>query len=308
MNNPKTLAIITIIIWSFGQYFGRLISLGSAYLMLAVTSFWNLSFFLFYFIVIRRQTIKQIITLSKPVYFLFGLFGFAIYQYTSNECFRAFGNGSEPTILNYTWPLFTVLFTYLFFPLRMKKSMIVHLIESIGILIGFFSIVLLGTNGNIQSLILTNTTGILWGIASGASYGLFSAYSSSVPKERQGAFLLASISTSFLFLLIRAIPDLHLLNLLSFKDILITLISGVIIGGVADITWTSANRLAKVQKVSITKVASLMFFLPIFAVLVIAILLNEWQIVSKWSFLASFISIMASSYICQKSESIASKL
>ncbi len=308
MNNPKTLAIITILIWSFGQYFGRLISLGSAYLMLAITSFWNLSFFLLYFIVIRRQTVRQITSFLKPAYFFFGLFGFAIYQYTSNECFRAFGNGSEPTILNYTWPLFTVLFTYVFFPLRAKKTIITHIIETVGILVGFFSIIILATNGNIQSLTLNNIVGILWGVASGASYGLFSAYSSTVPKERQGAFLLASISTSFLFLLIRTIPDLHLLNTLSFTDMIITLISGVVIGGIADITWTSANRLAKVQKVSITKVASMMFFLPVFAILVIAVFLHEWQIVSQWYFVASFISIFASSYICQKSEYIASKL
>lgn len=305
MDNPVLLTIITIVIWSFGQYIGRLISLGSPYLMLALSSLATCAFFLVYFFVIQRQSFAKFLANVKPEYFFFGLFGYAIYQYASNQCFLAFNNGSEPTILNYTWPLFTILFAYIFFPINRKHTASVHLVELGGIFIGFFSIILLATQGHIQSTSFASIQGLAWGLFAGASYGLFSAYSGSVTKERQGAFLLASIVASMLVLFVRAAPDMKYIASLTWTDIGIILISGIVISGVADLAWTSANRIAHERHISITKIASLIFLLPLLSITVIAIFLHEWNILAHWYVAISLLAIALSSYLCQRSEIVA---
>ena len=167
MNSPRLLAIITIIIWSFGGIAAKQISVKSEYLFVALSfSFTFLTFLTWLFITKRYQLMAQI-KLFKPQFLFFGLFGYAIYWICMIQSFRNFSSASGPIVLNYTWPLFTVLFSELVF----KTSMTVQINKSytraisyFGLLIGVFGVVVLAGKGDLSLLHIDSPRGILWGL------------------------------------------------------------------------------------------------------------------------------------------------
>lgn len=308
MRDPRLLTGLTILIWSFGQYVGRLISLRSAYLLLTISMVFALTCFVLYAVIFQHVSPSKLFRGIKKEYLFVGFFGFALYQLGANFCFRAFNNASEPTILNYTWPLFTVLFTAIFSPLKSKRYKGVALIEHIGIFLGFISIVFLVTKGGNITSFVTNIPGLFWGLVSGASYGLFSAYSSTVSEKDHSTFLISAMVSSLVVLGVISLQELPLVSSITMKDLFVTAINGLIIQGIAGIMWTRANRMAKEQKVSISSVASMIYFLPLFALIVISVLLGENHIVVQGYFIVSLALIFFSSFLCQKSEYVASLL
>lgn len=305
MDNPKFLVISTITIWSFGAYLARLVSIKSQFLFLSISFSFTLITFLSYFSYLYRGSFYKRLRTTKIKYFFYGLFGYFIYWMGMIQSFRAFDSASETTILNYTWPIFTVIFTETLFRKESKKTVTHRLIESVGIALGFMSVIILATKGNIFSFDISNIKGILWGLLGGISYGVFSSFSSSVPKEEHKTFLLSSIFVSWLLMLFLGVSELHLIKTLHIKDILIVACLGFLLDGVGYILWTRANRIAYEQKVNISSLASLMFILPLLSLIIIAIFLKETQLFQSY-FVLSLLLILASSVLCQKSERISS--
>ncbi|MEA3356958.1 MAG: DMT family transporter [Patescibacteria group bacterium] len=235
-------------------------------------------------------------------YFFFGIFGYFVYVLSIVQCFRAFGRASEPTILNYTWPIFTIIFTKSFFR-KSRRSVPYRVIETLGILSGFLSIMIIATEGRLSLIDLSNISGILWGLLSGASYGLFSAYSSTVPDKDSSVFLISSVFSSLILMAGISLTEISIIKTLTLKDLIPTAILGIVLDGIGYIAWTRANRLAHTQNIPISSIASITLLLPILSLIIVTILLGETQILQPY-FALSFFLIVLSLVLCQKTDSI----
>lgn len=301
MKNPKLFALLTIGLWSFGMYLGRLMAINSQFILLDLS-------FIFAFIVLLVYTVAtQGFSFVKngkikPLYFLVSPLGYLVYCVGVNQSSRAYNSISETTILNYTWVIFTIIFTEAIFNRKRQRERNIQIIEGIGIILGFLAVVLLATRGNFSSLQI-NLPGLLWGLLAGVSYGLFSAYSSTVEENAQGSFLLAGIFTSIVLISIPSLTELEILKTLTWQNIGVAFASGGLLSGLGYIFWTRANRLARLQDVDISSVASLMLVLPFTSLVVINLLLGESSLLEPY-FLVSLVLILISSLICQKAADI----
>jgi drug/metabolite transporter (DMT)-like permease len=304
MKDPKKLAFLTIAFWSFGSYLARLMAVKSQFLLVTISYIFTLLVFLIYCVSVYKNLFFDKVKRNIKKGFLVGPFGYFIYSAALMQSYRAFDNASETTILNYTWLIFTVIFSDLFFRKDCRTSRILRLIEAFGIALGFMSIVILATQGRITSLDSLNIKGLAWGSLAGISYGFFSAFSSTVDQEDQSAFLFTSILASTLWMGIFSIQEIDLISGITLNDLTIVAVRGCFLNGAGYITWTSANRIAREKGVSISSIASLMFLLPLLSLIIIAILLKENSLLKKY-FLVSLVLIILSGYISQRSETIA---
>ncbi|MFC1724298.1 DMT family transporter [candidate division KSB1 bacterium] len=298
MRNPKFLALFTLVTWSFSATLTRLISIKSQFLLWGISFFFTFLTLLVYFLINNRGRFGDIFRNLKWKYLFFGLFGYFIYAVALIQCFVSFDSASEPTILNYTWPVFTVLFTEAVFR-RERKKLSLRLVEITGVLTGFTSIIILGTEGFSISIQLANVKGIGLGLIAGASYGFYSGYSSRVPEEDHSIFLLASIFSSLILMMIFSAREFSIIHTFTLRDILYVAFFGIIGNGLGYITWTSANRIALEKKINITSVISIIFFLPLTSLIIITVVLKETAIFRPY-FIVSLILLIISMIISQK--------
>jgi drug/metabolite transporter (DMT)-like permease len=307
MGQAKRLALITVLIWSSGALLGRLIAARSQFLLLGLSTSCTLLTFVGYRLLLRRSGGASGPWI-RPRYLFFGLFGYFLYMVSLNKSFRAFDAASEAMVLNYTWPLFTVVFTRGVFQRRtvagQPRAHGAALWEALGILLGLGAVAVLATQGDLRSLDLANPAGILWGLGAGISYGFFSGYSSTVPREEHGAFLFSAIAASWLLMSLVSLLELDLVAQLTARDVAVVLVQGGLNNGVGYITWTRANRLAQEQGLRIASVASLTFALPLLNSVWIALILREATLWQPY-FVLSLILIVASYLLCQNAERFA---
>ena len=306
MKNPKLLVTITVFFWSFGTFLGRLISLRSQFLFLGLSFTFTLVTLAVHFSRQRRRPCRSRAASWRPKYLFFGLFGYFFYCVALNQSFRAFGTGSEATILNYTWPLFTVIFTQGVFN-REKRNGRVRVIDALGIMAGFASVVLVASGGDLTTLALSNVAGVGWGLGAGISYGFFGAYSSTVSEEENGAFLFSAIAASWALMAVFSLSEMHLIETLTLRDMLLVATTGCLTQGVAYITWTRANRLARERGISISSIASMTFALPLLNLIWISLFLGETTLLRPY-FAMSLLLVIVSAVLCQKAEAIAGYL
>lgn len=307
MNNPKTLVLLTIFFWSFGSLLTRLISIDSQLLSLNLLFFFSFIFFIIYFYQQYKQNIFKELKRIKLQYLFFGLFGYFFYYLGLVQSFHLYGNGSETTILNYTFPIFTVVFTELLLRRKSEKFDLVKGIEYCGVLFGFAAVFILATRGDITSFQVTNLPALLWGLSAGIAYGIFSTYSSRVPKNDQRMFLLASIFVSWILAFMVSIPELKDFPSLTVNDYVITGLLAIVVNGFGYIAWIKANRLAHEKNISISSLASLLFVLPFLAIVIVSIFLKETFLLQPY-FLMCLSILIVSSILCQKAEVLATQV
>ena len=306
MNNPRVLALITIVFWSFTAYLTRSISMRSQVALLIVSMSCSFITMAIYFTLLRPRPASGRFTRVRLEYVLFGPLGYFVYAVALFQSYRAFNSASQTTVLNYTWPLFTVVFAEALFRQRAKRTVLQGAVEGLGITVGFLSVLVLGTEGRLATLDFSNIPGVAWGLLAGASYGMFSAYSTTVSGEAQGTFLLTAVFLSVMLVALTATAtsEIGLLRTLTLRDVIYPAAWGCVGNGIGYITWTRANRLAREQEIGVSAVASAMFVLPLLALTMVALLLKETQLFHSY-FALSVALILLSSVLCQKAGSIA---
>lgn len=302
MKNPRILLLLPIVFWSFGTLLGRLLSIKAPFLMNEISMIFAFISLLLYCAVIYKKTFWIEVKGFDKRYLFFGLFGFGIYFLSSAMSFRAYNSASETNILNYTWPVFTVLFTNIIFR-REKRSVLMHVTEAIAVLLGFFSVVVLATKGNILAFDFSNIPGLIWGLIAGASYGFYGSYSSTVPLKKNPIFLLSGVFSSIVLALPLALSELNLAGSFDFRDLAYAFVCGSIVTVLGEVGWTLANRVAYEQKVNVSSIASLVLVLPVTSTVLIFLVLKEGTLLEPY-FALSLVLILLSSVISQKSEDI----
>lgn len=306
VNNPRLLAAITIVFWSFTAFLTRSISMRAQVALLVLSFTFSFTTLLIYFTLLRPRPAPRRFARLKVSYLLIGPLGYFVYAVALFQSYHAFDSASQTTVLNYTWPLFTVLFTEALFHHGHRRSGVQRAIEGLGILIGFLAVLVLATEGRLTTLDFSNAPGIAWGLLAGVSYGLFSAFSSTVSRDEQSTFLLTSVGTSIVLVTLTATltGEVRLLATLTPRDVLFPAVWGCVGNGLGYVFWTRANRLAREQGIGASAIASAMFILPLTALVIVALLLGENQLLRP-HFAASLGLILLGSALCQKAGSVA---
>lgn len=303
-NAPTSLTLITILLWSFGSLLSRLVAIQSQFVLLSLSFFFSFSIMLIHVLLSKEITLASFRKIPAA-YLLIGPLGYFVYSVAITQSSRAFDSISETTILNNTWPVFTVLFADLFL-IKTRKPKAIRCVEALGILLSFLSVVILVSGGNFASLQL-EIRGILWGLLAGISYGLFGAYSGVINRDEQKVFLLTAIALSLLLISVPALIESRHTNPLTVLDIVVAFSMGALLDGLGYILWTSAIRLSKERKAQVSTIASLMFFLPFINLAIVRFVLDEQQLYQPY-FILSLVLILASTYLIQKATPIAKHL
>lgn len=306
MQNPKVLAILTVIFWSFSSTFARLISLSSPYLLFCMSFVFALIIYLAYAGFLYKGDFIRKLKRIPARYFLIGLFGYYAIWVGNTESFLSYNSASETTVLNYTWLIFTVFFSQLFF--RPPSSINARfMVGNLGVLFCFLAVYFLAVEGRIGTFDFSNTRGLFWGLAGGMAYGFFSAYSSKIPKEEHPLFLIAAISSSLLAMLATAIfrNDSFAESVLKITafDVLIAFAMGVLVDAFGYVMWTGSLRQASKLDIDISKVASIIFFLPVLSLVIVSIVFGENTIFKDY-FLFSLVFLLSGIFLSQKAELI----
>jgi drug/metabolite transporter (DMT)-like permease len=299
---PHIYALATVVLWSFFTPLVKLVSIKSQFLFITISFFFTFITFLAALALTQRKRLIRHLKALTWRHYVFGLFGFFLYWLTLIQCFREFSSASGSTVLNYTWPLFTVFFTEFIFR-RVSKPILHRVIEWLGVFMGFAAVAVLATRGNLSLLEITHVQGLLWGLAAGAAYGLYSAYSGTVPKELHVTFLLVSAGGSLLAMLPFGLYEAGLFREFTLQDLLVVAILGSVLDAGGYFLWTSANRSAREYNVDISTVGSIVFFLPLLSVIVISLIYKETEIFKPYFGVTLFL-LICGSILCQRAARI----
>ncbi len=306
MQNPKLLALVTVLFWSFSIPLARFISLSSPYLLFSISFTCALMIFLVRAKMIYGNHLISRIRCIPVQYFLIGILGYYAIWLGNTKSFQSFDSAAETTVLNYTWLVFTVLFSRLIF-IRPKKLTVDVVVRNTGILLCFIAVYILAMEGNLRGFNYANTRGILWGLSGGAAYGFFSAYSSRVPEKDHMLFLLASVATGLLLMLLTYListADVWTdLQGVTFQDILFAVAIGVFVDAFGYITWTRALQLASVQAMDVSRLASLVFILPMTSLVIVFVIFREAAILESY-FMLALLLLLIGIWLAQRSDFI----
>ncbi len=301
LNNPRLLALTTVLIWSFGGYTTRLIALRPYNLLLAIALTSTTMMFGSYLLLSKQRTPISLLRGIKLKYLALGFIGYGFFYLTNVQSTLHFGNISETMVLGSTWPLFTVLFTYLLFQTNHNTPHSTQIVQVFGMSIGFFAIVILATQGQPQTLRISNGPGIMFALVAGSSYGLYSALSSQIDGENTVDFLFQAVLISAIVMWAFSLPDIQELPRLTPSDYTIAAFKGLAINGIGYFTWMRANQLAYERGLDVSAISSIMFILPLLGLTIVAVFLGERYIFQPY-FLGSLAMILTSSLVCQRPE------
>ncbi|KAA3642214.1 MAG: DMT family transporter [Chloroflexi bacterium] len=307
MSQAYLLASIAIALWSTSAYLSRLIAIESQFVLVnLIFLFAAITLGVYVWILRNRRKLEVKANFHKQ-YLFWGVFGYFLYSLPLIQSLRAFDSASEATILNYTWPVFTVLFSsVLFRKISSHRSQATKWLETLAIGLGFLAVVLVATEGQLGKVEIANPAGVLWGLLSGLSYGIFSAYSARLSENEQPVFLLTAILISLILTTPMGLWEYQQLGGLSRGGVLIAFILGVFMSGFAYIAWTGALRLAKAQN-KIPQIAALIFMLPPLSLSIVAIFLKESNLTRPY-FALSVVLVILSSVLAQRAEGISKRV
>ncbi len=264
-NKPKAFLFVflCVILWAFIPVVSRL---GQQNLDNYQFLFWSsaLSFLVLLISAIltgkaqflKNYTRQQIFTafglgfLGAFLYYLLLYFGYAN------------AKGIEVLIIQYTWPIFIVFFSFLF----LKEK--IALRNILAIILGFLGVMIVLTKGDFESVYLNNLSVDFIVLLAAAVFGLFSVLSKKVNFEPFSAttlfFLSASIFSFLAMLLFStfAIP--------STNEMTPILGNGIFINGLSYVLWLRGLSYAKASFV-----APFIFLTPILAAILIVIFFQE---------------------------------
>ncbi len=200
MKQEYMYAGISIFLWSTTATVTKLLlgSLNSMQIMLASSLF---AFVFLFFVTFAKGTLKELKTYKLRDYIQISIIGtIGIFLY---HLFLYLGidrmNASQAFIINYLWPIMTVVFACIL----LKEKMTFR--KSIAILLSFLGVVVVTANGNLFQMEKNSITGAFYCIVAALSYGLFSVLNKQKSYDKYLSMMLyyfVSAIISFLYILI----------------------------------------------------------------------------------------------------------
>jgi positive regulator of sigma E activity len=243
-----------------------------------------------------------------PIWWIAAPSGYGIYwfcfqrTYTYYEAYNH--STAAPVILNYTWPVFTVLFYQLLYESNVGKPG-VRLIEYLSLMLCMAGVAILATEGRFAGI--GNLPGILYGLLTGASYGLFSAHSRTLGGIRQLAYLLFAVASSLLLMTAMLGYQAACGTLqweLSLTDIQLAFVSGCVVESAGYLAWTQALRLSVQEQVPLSRIAARMYVLPLLSLGMVAAWFHETTLTEPYC-IGAIVCVLAGAIAVQQADSIA---
>lgn len=237
------LVIITALIWASSATVSKvLVNDINPHTIIVYTGSVGLIFN--FLIILFQKKFKQLFKFTMIDHFRFlimSILGYVIYislMYLSIERMSAQLSFS----INYLWPIMVVICSMLI--LKDKFSWI----KLLSILMAFFSVFIIVTKGDFNQINEVDVVGLVYGILSSFSYGLFSALSK---KYKYDTFL-SSFFFVFYALIFNTIKYLFIGQpyVPGIFDILAFIWLGSFVGTVATILWLKALEMGDTAKVS----------------------------------------------------------
>ena len=228
-----------------------------------------IAFLTLFFITLFQKKLNFIKKYKFKDYLYFALMGFIgiflyyIFFYGS----LMFSSAQEAFIVNYTWPIWIVIFSIF---LKYEKF---SLKKIIAIILGFIGVYLVITHGNFNINYINNFIGIILALLGGVCYGLFSVITKRKNYERTTSMLFFYFFTSIYFGIIMIffkIPSI------SLEQIIGLLWLGIFPSGLAFLFWQLALKYGDTAKMS-----NLIFLTPFVSLIYIFFLLKEKILISS---------------------------
>lgn len=290
-NNLRLLVFAAVLMWAFA---GTLLGLMARSNIFSILSISFLASTVFNYLLIRsRRTFQTAIFKINFKTAFFGMVGYFYYNLFFGLAMISYGTASEATILNYTWPFFTILFTILMF-----KRQRIDVPFVLSTFMGLSGVFLLVSRGDLSTVHFDDSLfGLLFGLLTGLSYGLFSAFSSRFDTAVLPKFLLYStfLSCAFMGVFAFIYYGQGAFNL-SISDLLLALAHGLLLDSLGHIFWTRVQSLAAKRQKDLSATVSLVYYLPVISLLLISLILKEEQ-VYEWYFSGAIILITASALL-----------
>jgi drug/metabolite transporter (DMT)-like permease len=180
-----------------------------------------------------------------------------------------FSSAQEAFIMNYTWPIWVVIFSFII--LKEKISFL----KIMAVLISFFGVYLVATKGSFTIFSVNSVGGILMGLGAGVCYGLFSILGKKRKYEETSSMLLYYLfALIFISIIIFSFFDIRFLTL---RELMGVAWLGIFVSGIAFVLWFFALRLGNVAKMS-----NFIFLTPFLSLVYIYFLLGEEILISSF--------------------------
>lgn len=175
---------------------------------------------------------------------------------------------SEGFILAYTWPIMVLVLSFII----LKDK--VTLQKLAGVLISFFGIIVITTNGNITTFNLTNLQGDVLALSGAFVFALFSVLGKKFNFDKT-----ISVFIYFLSALLFIIPTVLIFTSITFPSFNVWLwiiYNGVFVNGISYIFWFKALEGGETHIVS-----NLLYLTPFISLIYISIFLDEKILISS---------------------------
>ena len=216
-------------------------------------------------ILIVQNKVRQIFTFSKKEYLSSAFLGFLnpflyyIFLFKAYELLPA----QEAQPLNYTWPIMLVLLSI---PLLHQK---ISLKSVIAIIISFFGVFIISTQGNLMEFRFTNFNGALLALSTAVIWALFWIYNIK-DKRDEIVKLFLNFLFGFIYIFTAAVtfsqmtlPDIRALSGAAYI--------GLFEMGLTFVIWSKALKLSKTT----AKVSKFVYLVPFLSLVVIYFVVGE---------------------------------
>lgn len=216
-------------------------------------------------ILILQNKIMLMITFSKKEYLHSALLGFLnpflyyVFLFKAYELLPA----QEAQPLNYTWPIMLVLLSI---PLLGQKISVKSLVA---IIISFFGVLIISTQGNLTEFRFTNLTGALLALSTAVIWALFWIYNIRDKRDE-----VVKLCLNFLFGVIYIFITVLLFSKITVPDskaVLGSAYIGLFEMGLTFVIWSKALSLSKTT----AQVSKLIYLVPFLSLVVIYFAVGE---------------------------------
>lgn len=262
-------AILAVLIWStVASAFKISLQYLDFLQLLLISAF--VSTTLLFIIVITKNKIKKLMSYSIKEYLHSALLGFLNPFLYYILLFKAYSllPAQEAQPLNYTWPIMLVLLSI---PLLNQK---INLKSIIAIIISFFGVLIISTQGDILGFGFTNLYGAFLALSTAVIWALFWIFNTK-DKRDEITKLFLNFAFGLLYIFIATvlysnplIPDIK--GLLSASYI------GFFEMGITFVIWSKAMQLSETT----AKVSKLIYLVPFLSLIIIFFVLGEKILIS----------------------------
>jgi drug/metabolite transporter (DMT)-like permease len=187
-------------------------------------------------------------------------------------CFYAalvYSTAQEAFIVNYTWPIWVIIFALVFLKETLSARKIV------AILLGFIGVYFVMTKGQFVFLSVSNVKGHIFALIGALCYGLFSVLGKKCKYEQITSMFLY-YAFSFIFILITVLLFSNI-PMLSGSEFIGLFWIGAIASAIGYVTWFKALKYGHTSKMS-----NFIFLTPFMSLIFIYFLVGEQILISSF--------------------------